>query len=81
MHDRKHALASRLDHALRVVAALSLGSLGAARGCGATVSCRCALSDGGISMTSQSCLPSQEEAGCHTQVNPGRPLAPPELAC
>jgi len=79
---------SRFDHAVRFVSALSMGGLGAARGCGGgTITyCEClsgsAGSDGGPGRSSRACTSSELDAGCNTitRGEPSGPLPPPELA-
>jgi hypothetical protein len=79
--------AHRVDHVLRVVSALSMSSVGAARGCGggSVVACECpadasrSVIDG--APATGSCVAEELDAGCRTvQIGAGAgPLPPPEL--
>jgi hypothetical protein len=80
---------SPFERAMRFVTALSMGSVGAVRGCGGggTVSnCQCAI-DAGDEVArggpGRACSGAELDAGCRTQVisNGAGPLMPPELEC
>ncbi|MFO0559295.1 MAG: hypothetical protein U0269_14865 [Polyangiales bacterium] len=69
-----------IDHVLRFVTALSMGGLGAMRGCGGgAIACNCP-SDGSVQTVSRTyCSASQQDAGCTTYVEGVGPLPPPSL--
>jgi hypothetical protein len=72
------------SRAVRFVAMLSAGSMGAVRGCGGGSVCSCPVDDGGgvrfALGGSGECTPAQTDAGCRTEGVPSGPLPPPELA-
>lgn len=70
----------RVDHVVRFVTALSMGGLGAVRGCGGGSACVCPA-DAGVAQSSNAvCSASEQDAGCNTIGFGAGPLAPPELA-
>lgn len=79
----------KLDRVLRFVSALSMGGLGAVRGCGGgTIThCNCPVEAGVVvtdaELGSAACTSNELDAGCTTTVTgiPSGPLPPPELDC
>jgi hypothetical protein len=77
----------RIRHVLRVVSALSMGGLGAVRGCGTSVvvSCQCPADASRVvidgARATGPCVAEELDAGClTTQIGSGAgPLAPPEF--
>lgn len=77
----------KLDRVLRFVGALSMGGLGAVRGCGggSITNCNCPLEAGVVvtdaELASQACTSNELDAGCTTTVTgiPSGPMPPPEL--
>ena len=76
-HPRRSA---RVDHVVRFVTALSMGGLGAVRGCGAGSACSCPADAGVAQSTNAVCNDTERDAGCTTIGFGAGPLAPPELA-
>lgn len=77
----------KLDHVLRFVTALSMGGLGAVRGCGGGTITACSCpAEAGVEVTdaevaSAACTGRELDAGCQTVMwgVPSGPLPPPEL--
>ncbi|MBL8683948.1 MAG: hypothetical protein JNK05_32550 [Myxococcales bacterium] len=74
----------KLDRVVRFVSALSMGGLGAVRGCGGGGSaCLCPTDSGYVidAAVSTACTAAETDAGCSTLVSGSGPLPPPELDC
>lgn len=72
--------ATRVDHVVRFVSALSMGGLGAVRGCGGGSACSCPADAGVAQSTNAVCNDTEQDAGCTTIGFGAGPLAPPELS-
>ncbi|MDP3274448.1 MAG: hypothetical protein Q8Q09_04585 [Deltaproteobacteria bacterium] len=68
----------RHERVIRVLVALSLGPLGAVRGCGGGTVCDCTNYDAGDG-EALTCTPPQLDAGCRLIGQPSGPLWPPSL--